>query len=164
MPDSPAGKTLSLFSRFIARTMGLHIRNERLPELEQKVAAACRDFGYDDPESCMLWLMSAPLSREQLEILARTLTIGETYFLRDPRSYHALEKHVLPELISRRRNGEKCLRIWSAGCSSGEEPYSIAILLSRIIPDLESWHIVLLATDIDPDVLERGRQGVYGQW
>jgi len=159
----PARKTLSLFGRFIARTMGLHIRDERLPDLAQKVAAACTDFGYQDPEACMLWLMSAPLSREQMEVLARTLTIGETYFLRDPRSYRALEEHVLPELISRRKR-EKCLRIWSAGCSTGEEPYSIAILLSRIIPDLKSWHIVLLATDINPDALERGRQGVYGQW
>jgi len=159
-----AEKSLSLFNSFIARTMGLHIRNERLPELAQKVAAACRDFGYDDPEACMLWLMSAPLSREQLEILARALTIGETYFLRDPRSYRALEEHVLPELISSRRKGNKCLRIWSAGCSSGEEPYSIAILLNRIIPNLDSWNIVLLATDINPDALERGRQGVYSQW
>jgi len=164
MPVSPARKTLSLFNRFIARTMGLHIRDERLPDLEQKIAAAGRVFGYDDPEACMLWLMSAPLSREQLETLARILTIGETYFLRDPRSYRVLEEHVLPELISSRRKREKCLRIWSAGCSSGEEPYSIAILLSRIIPDLDSWHIVLLATDINPDALERGRQGVYGQW
>jgi len=164
MLATPAKRTLSLFNSFIARTMGLHIRNERLPELAQRVAAACRDFGHEDPEACMLWLMSAPLSREQLEILARALTIGETYFLRDPRSYRALEEHVLPELISSRRKGEKSLRIWSAGCSTGEEPYSIAILLSRIIPDLGSWNIVLLATDINPDVLERGRQGVYGQW
>jgi len=164
MSVSPAKRTLSLFNRFIARTMGLHIRDERLSELEQKVATACRDFGYDDPETCMLWLMSAPLSREQLETLARALTIGETYFFRDPQSYQVLEKHLLPELISTRRQGGKCLRIWSAGCSSGEEPYSIAILLSRIIPDLDSWNIMLLATDINPGALERGRQGVYSKW
>jgi len=159
-----AKRTLSLFNKFIARTMGLHIRDERLSELEQKVATACRDFGYDDPETCMLWLMSAPLSQEQLETLARSLTIGETYFFRDPQSYQALEKHLLPELISTRRQGGKCLRIWSAGCSSGEEPYSIAILLSRLIPDLDSWNIMLLATDINPGALERGRQGVYSKW
>lgn len=164
MPVPLAKKTLSLFSRFIARTMGLHVKDERLPELARKVAAASRDFGYDDPETCMLWLMSAPLSREQLETLARALTIGETYFLRDPQSYQALEEQVLPELIGRRRKEGKSLRIWSAGCSSGEEPYSIAILLSRIIPDLDSWNIMLLATDINPNALERGRQGIYSQW
>ena len=164
MPGSPSQKTLSLFNRFVTRTMGLHVREERLPELVQKIAAAGRDFGYDDPEACMLWLMSEPLTREHLETLARHLTIGETYFLRDPQSYRVLEEQVLPELIAARRTGSKSLRIWSAGCSSGEEPYSIAVLLSRIIPDLSSWNITLLATDINPVALERGRRGVYGQW
>lgn len=164
LPASPSKRTLSLFNRFITRTMGLHVRGERLSELAHKITAASRDFGYDDPEACMLWLMSAPLSREHLETLARHLTIGETYFLRDPQSYQVLEEQVLPELVGARRKGNKCLRIWSAGCSSGEEPYTIAILLSRIIPDLSSWNIMLLATDINPIVLERGRQGVYSQW
>src|SRR6185369_15914737 len=144
--------------------MGLHTKDERLNELAQKVVSISRDFGYEDSEECMLWLMSAPLSREQSDILARSLTIGETYFLRDPQSYRVLEEQVLPQIISARRTGEKCLRIWSAGCSTGEEPYSIAILLSRILPDLEDWNITLLATDINPVALERGRQGVYGNW
>jgi len=156
--------TLALFSRFIARTMGLQTKDERLSELAQKVESLSRDFGYEDPEACMLWLMSAPLSREQADILSRALTIGETYFFRDPRSFQALEKHILPEIIRNRRTGGKCLRIWSAGCSTGEEPYSIAILLSRILPDPESWNIMLLATDINPAALEKGRQGVYGNW
>jgi len=162
VPASVFRNTLALFNRFIARTMGLHIKDERLNELAQKVVSISRDFGYDDPEECMLWLMSAPLSREQADILARSLTIGETYFLRDPQSFHALEKHILPEIIRNRRT--KSLRIWSAGCSTGEEPYSIAILLSRILPDPDDWNIMLLATDINPVALERGRQGIYGNW
>jgi len=161
---SDSQNTLALFSRFIARTMGLHTKDERLNELAQRVDSLSRDFGYDDPEACMLWLMSAPLSREQADILARSLTIGETYFFRDPQSYRVLEEQVLPEIIRARRTGEKTLRIWSAGCSTGEEPYSIAILLSRILPDLHDWNIMLLATDINPVALEKGLQGVYGNW
>jgi chemotaxis protein methyltransferase CheR len=164
VPGKPSQKTLDLFSRFIAGTMGLHFREERLSELGQKIVSACGEFGFDDPEACMLWLMSTPLSREHLEILAGSLTIGETYFFRDPRSYRVLEEHVLPELKRARQKGDKRLRIWSAGCSSGEEPYSIAILLSRLLPDLDSWNITLLATDINPHVIEKGRQGVYGRW
>jgi len=164
MAAPPAMNTLALFSRFITRTMGLHTRDERLHELAAKVVAVSRDFGYDDPEACMLWLMSAPLSRQQADILARSLTIGETYFLRDPQSYRVLEEDVLPGIISARRTGEKYLRIWSAGCSTGEEAYSIAILLSRILADIDDWNIMLLATDINPVALEKGRQGVYGQW
>jgi len=156
--------TLPLFARFITRTMGLHFTKDRLSDLERKMAAVARDAGYAEVEKYLLWLMSAPLSREQLETLARALTIGETYFLRDPRSYQVLEEQLLPELIAHRRTTDKSLRIWSAGCSSGEEPYSIAILLSRIIPDLASWDISILATDINPQALERGRQGVYSKW
>ena len=161
--DSPE-KTLALFNRFISRTMGLHFSNERLSDLKLKIVSACAEFGFDDPEACMLWLMSTPLSREHLEILATSLAIGETYFFRDPHSYRALEEHVLHDLVRTRRNGDKHLRIWSAGCSSGEEPYSIAILLSRLLPDPESWNIMLLATDFNPQAIEKARQGVYGRW
>ena len=156
--------TLPLFARFIARTMGLHFTEDRFPDLEKKMAAVAKDAGYAEVEQYLLRLMSAPLPREQLETLARVLTIGETYFLRDPRSYQVLEEQLLPELIAHRRTTDKSLRIWSAGCSSGEEPYSIAILLSRLIPDLASWNISLVATDINPQALERGRRGVYRQW
>lgn len=156
--------TLPLFARFIARTMGLHFTEDRFSDFEKKMAAVAKDSGYADVEQYMLWLMSAPLPREQLETLARALTIGETYFLRDPRSYKVLEEQLLPELIAHRRTTDKSLRIWSAGCSSGEEPYSIAILLSRLIPDLASWNISLLATDINPQALEHGHRGVYRQW
>jgi len=156
--------TLPLFARFLARSMGLHFTPERFPELERKMSAVARDAGYAKVEQYLLWLMSAPLTREQLDTLAGALTIGETYFLRDPRSYRVLEEQLLPELVARRRATDKSLRIWSAGCSSGEEPYSIAILLSRLIPDLAGWNISLVATDINPQALERGRLGVYGKW
>lgn len=164
MTASVSQSTLALFSRFIARTMGLHVKDDRLGDLARKVIPLSNDFGYDNPEECLLWLMSAPLSREQADILARSLTIGETYFLRDPQSFQVLEKHVLPEIIRKRQSGGKCLRIWSAGCSTGEEPYTIAILLSRILPDPDNWNIMLLATDINPVALEKARQGVYGNW
>jgi chemotaxis protein methyltransferase CheR len=157
-------ETLALFAKFLARTMGLHFAQDRLPELQAKMASLGRQAGYADPEEYLLWLMSAPLPRQLLETLALNLTIGETYFLRDPKSYQALEEELLPGLIAARRSTGRALSIWSAGCASGEEPYTLAILLSRIIPDLANWKITLLATDINPQALERGRLGVYSQW
>ena len=161
--QEPQG-TLALFAKFIARTMGLHFRAERHSELDQKMVAVAKEAGYANVEEYQLWLMSAPLSRVQLETLARALTIGETYFLRDPQSYRVLEQELLPGLVSQRRATDKSLRFWSAGCSTGEEPYTLAILLSRVIPDLASWNISLVATDINPQALERGRLGIYSQW
>src|SRR6185369_9013964 len=106
-------ETLPLFAKFIARSMGLRFSEERLEELERKMEAVAKDAG-QPLEQYLLWLMSAPLSREQLDTLARALTIGETYFLRDPRSYQVLEQELLPELIRSRRNQDRSLRIWSA--------------------------------------------------
>lgn len=157
-------ETLPLFARFLARTIGLHYTSERLSELEQKMASLCREQGHGELDKYLIRLMSSPLSQEQIDTLARTLTIGETYFLRDPKSYQVLQEQLLPELIAARRCTNKTLRIWSAGCSSGEEPYSIAILLSRILPDIADWKIRLVATDLNPLALERGRRGIYSKW
>lgn len=155
---------LQVFAAFLSRNIGMHFGKERLSELEQRMAALGREQGCRSLNDYLAKLMSAPLSREQRDSLARTLTIGETYFLRDPKSYRALEEKILPELVAARGSGEKSLTILSAGCSSGEEPYSIAILLSRAIPDLSQWKVNLLATDINPQALERGRQGIYTKW
>lgn len=157
-------ETLPRFARLVARHLGLHFPKERLPELAQKMASLVQEAGFDDLDGYLAWLMSAPLSQEQMKILGSALTIGETYFLRDPKSYRVLEEQLLPELIAARRHAGKTLTIWSAGCSSGEEPYSIAIILSRALPDLADWKIELLATDINPLALERARRGVYSKW
>jgi len=157
-------ESLPLFARFLARTMGLHFSIERFSELKQKMASLCREQGDSELDKYLIRLMSSPLSQEQIDTLARTLTIGETYFLRDPKSYQVLEEQLLPELIAARRCTDMTLRIWSAGCSSGEEPYTLAILLSRIIPDIADWNIKLIATDINPQALERGRRGIYSKW
>jgi chemotaxis protein methyltransferase CheR len=164
MTARKSAQTLGDFAAFLASRMGLHFPKARLFELEQKMASLAEEAGYPDLGKYLLFLMSAPLTRDQLDMLARTLTIGETYFLRDPRSYQVLEEQLLPGLIAERRSAGKTLRIWSAGCSTGEEAYSLAILLSRTIPDIASWKIALLASDINPQALERGRRGVYGQW
>lgn len=152
------------FARFVARNLGLHFPVERLSELAQKMTLLAKSQGHDDLQQYLLGIMSAPLSREQMKVLAGALTIGETYFLRDPKSYRAFEKELLPGLIAARRGTDKTLRIWSAGCSSGEEPYSIAILLSRALHDLPDWNVTLLATDINHQALERGRRGIYSKW
>lgn len=144
--------------------MGLRFPKERLAELAQKMAALGRQAGFKELDHYLLQLMSAPLSQERMSDLAAALTIGETYFLRDPKSYRVLEETVLPELIAARRHTGKSIKIWSAGCSSGEEPYSIAILLSRLLRDLSDWQITLLGTDINPLALERACLGVYSKW
>jgi chemotaxis protein methyltransferase CheR len=115
---------------------------------------------------------SNPVGRAEMDRLIKMLTIGETHFFRDKAQFDALAKNVLPELIERKRAAAAAigpgtlpqLRIWSAGCATGEEPYSIAIVLKELLPDLENWQILILATDINPDALARAREGLYSDW
>jgi len=155
---------LSRLSEFVSRQVGLHFPEKRWRDLERSMIHAARDFGFENTEACVQWLVSSRVSRAEIEILASHLTIGETYFFREKGSFDALESRILPELISSRRGKEQRLRIWSAGCSSGEEAYSIAILLKKMIPDLEEWNVTILATDINPRALGKAAAGIYSDW
>lgn len=155
---------LSRLSDVLAAHIGLHFPAERWSDLERGITAAASAFGMPDAKSCAHWLLSAPLTHSQIEILASHLTVGETYFFRDRKSFEALEQYVLPALIHSRRDSERRLRIWSAGCCTGEEAYSIAMLLDRLVPGHEQWNITILATDINPRFLRKAVEGVYGEW
>jgi len=150
-------------AEWITSRTGLHLPEERLPDLKRRLLSAAREFHFDSVEPFVSWLLSTKLTQRQVETLASHLTVGETYFFRETVSLEALEKYILPELIASRR-GMRYLRIWSAGCATGEEPYTIAILLHRLIPDIGKWRITLLATDINPRFLERAAQGIYREW
>jgi chemotaxis protein methyltransferase CheR len=103
--------------------------------------------------------------------LALLLTTGESYFFRDQGQFTLLKTRMLPELIEHRkkaqyREGEAkpSLRIWSAGCSTGEEAYSLAVLVKELIPDYEQWNILILGTDINQESIEKAKLGIYDAW
>ena len=164
MPAEISRETLARLSEYLKTQMGLYFPEKRWDDLRNKMARAMKDFDYRDLSGFIEWLVSSPRSRQEIEILASHLTISETYFWREPRVFEALVKQILPELIRVREKGERRLRIWSAGCASGEEPYSIAIALRRLLPVPEDWRITILATDINPGILSRAMAGVYGEW
>jgi chemotaxis protein methyltransferase CheR len=151
-------------SEFISVNLALNFPRERWDDLARNITSASKEFGYEKVEDFIQFIISAPLNREHIEILAANLTIGETYFWREPQTFEAFEQNILPELINRRKNGTKSLRIWSAGCSTGEEPYSIAIALHRTIPDIRDWNISILATDINDRSILKAIAGRYTQW
>ena len=146
--------------RIEART-GLHFPPTRFTDLKRGLTQAAHEAGWLNAHGYVESLLTRDLHAADLETLAGTLTIGETHFFRDPRTFEFLETKLLPELIASRRAESRRLRIWSAGCASGEEAYSIALLLHRLIPDLTEWNITILATDINPKVLARAAAGSY---
>lgn len=162
MQTTLAPSLLSRLSEFVATQTGLHFPPERWIDLERGIAAAAPDFNFPDRESCARWLLSATPTQHINEILAGHLSIGETYFFRDKPSLKILGEQILVPLLQARH--ERRLRIWSAGCCTGEEAYTIAILLDGLIPDLEAWNITILATDFNPKFLRKAMLGVYGEW
>lgn len=122
-----------------------------------------RSLGFKDIVHCIEWLKNQLSSEKQIADLAYHLTIGETYFFRDSRFFHALETQILPGIIDRRRH-ERIISIWSAGCCSGEETYSLAILLHRLLPDIANWNIRLIGSDINQEFLRKAEIGRYHRW
>lgn len=154
----------SQLSQHIAERIGLHFPRERWNDLQRGFAGAAQEFGFEDTEECLDWLLSAPPTRSQLQVLATHLTIGETYFFRDPHTVRALAERILPELIRARRGGQQQLRLWSAACCTGEEPYSLAILLHQALGDFSDWRITITATDLNPRFLQTAAAGLYRDW
>src|ERR1700722_12760069 len=125
---------LADLSDFVGSRLGLHFPRERWNDLERGACAASRECAFqDDVVSFIGRMLSSALTQSELETLASYLTVGETYFFREKSSLEVFEQRIVPELIRTRHAPGGHLRIWSAGCASGEEPYSLAIVLSRII-------------------------------
>ncbi|TWT79107.1 Chemotaxis protein methyltransferase Cher2 [Planctomycetes bacterium CA13] len=89
------------------------------------------------------------------------LTTHETLFFRDRQPFEALTKHIIPEIQTQAKGGRKRLRLWSAACSTGQEPYSIAMSLIESVANLSTWDISIVATDVSPNSVEKARTGIF---
>lgn len=150
------------FQSLVRRSCGLVLPEVRRRDLERVVALSLEATGLATPDD-LYTHMNERAGRRALEEFLGALTVGETHFFRNRPQFEALQYHLLPELIEMSRATRR-LRIWSAGCSSGEEPYSIAMLLRTLLPDIERWSITILATDINQAALDRAERAFYGTW
>ena len=151
-------------SEALSARIGLHFPQERWNDLGRGLKAASQELGFADSIELARLVLSRSLSIDHIKVLARHLTIPETYFFRDRSTMLALRDQILADLISDRRKSGLRLRIWSAGCCSGEEPYTIAILLRELLPDFKNWMVSILGTDINPVVLAKAASGFYNDW
>ncbi|MBU4276560.1 MAG: hypothetical protein KKC30_07475 [Proteobacteria bacterium] len=154
---------LLLFQELLLRRTGMHITSRRSQEMGRHLWRVAAQEGMANLQVLYEKLDETRTESELWDQVISGLTIGETYFFRDRSQFEALRFHLLPEII-KRRGGERRLRLWSAGCASGEEPYSLAMLLTDIIPDIDRWSISILGTDINKDSLGRARRGRYKKW
>jgi chemotaxis protein methyltransferase CheR len=157
-------QTLSpeLFERvrdLLGRTAGLHFDQSRLNTLQSHLRDRARSRHLDSLEDYYRMVSDPVAGREELRKLIESVTIHETSFFRNHEHYHALRDMVLPE-IARRNAAQRRIRIWSAGCSTGEEPYSLAIACLEQ-PELAGWQITIEASDLSERVLAFARRGIY---
>ncbi len=160
LPESLVSK----LSTFVASRMGLYFPDHRRQDLIKGASNAAREMGYDHLGFFIDKLLSTEWSQQQIEHLASHLTVGETYFFRSKSDFDFIEQRVIPDLVRSRKNGERNLRFWSAGCCSGEEAYSMAMMLDSCLPSIRDWNVSILGTDINPTFLRRAEKGVYRDW
>ncbi|AFZ20026.1 CheR family methyltransferase [Allocoleopsis franciscana] len=155
---------IEAFIQLIAKHTGLEIRERDKATLSEKIALRMKDIKLDVPESYYQLLKSSTSeSYQEWKKLVNLLTNSESYFFRDKDQFDLLRNHLLPELIKCKENS-KTLRVCSAGCSSGEEPYSLAILLEELLPNPEEWNLTILGIDINQEALHKAELGIYRPW
>jgi chemotaxis protein methyltransferase CheR len=148
------------FRLLVGRRFGLHFDDSKSGFLADVLARHSDAAG--EPASVYLDRLDLQRDRQRLRALAADLTVGETYFFRNIEQFRALSEVVVPERMAV-RGPQRRLRVLSAGCASGEEPYSLALLLRERVAD-PGWDISVRAVDINPVMLEKAAQGKYSAW
>ena len=144
---------------------GIYYNESKKYLLESRIGKRLRDLGFDNFFK-YLELIKSDKGKKELTELYKVITINETYFFRSPQQFNAFEKILVPEIIKKRESGgKKVFRIWSAASSTGEEAYSLAIIVKESLqerfPDVQ---FRILASDISNAVLQSARKGVYKEY
>jgi len=167
-PDIPTAvppisdREFSLFQKLIYGEAGIHLAPHKKALLEARLSKHIRELGLDSFGAYYKRVAEERDGEELVHMLDRVST-NETHFFREPRQFEFLEGGVFPEWHAQANAGAKPkrIRLWSAGCSTGEEPYSIAMLLFEHFPPANGWELEILATDLSTRVLDRARKAVW---
>jgi chemotaxis protein methyltransferase CheR len=150
---------LSEIRMLIEERTGIHFDASRERFFSTRVREHLRERGYSRGTEL---LRAARKSNVEYEMLLEKLLTQETSFFRYPAVFEAFEKHVLPELhVKKFWRNPRTLRVWSAGCSTGEEPYSIAITVLDTLSFADAWEVEILATDVGRHALKTAERGTY---
>ena len=151
----------SFLAQIVRRRAGLVLTEQKLHLIESRLSTVMRRFGFRSTDALVKEL------RHGRETLARAvteaLTTNESSFFRDRALFENFRDRVLPRLVEARSESKR-LRIWSAACAAGQEPYSIAMLLDDLKLQAQGWSIDLIATDLSAEMIARGEEGVYSHF
>ena len=155
---------LQQFQQLVAAHTGLQIRAQELAAFQQTLLARSKALQLSQPEKyCRLLENASTQSAQEWTQLIALLTNQESYFFRDKGQFSLLRQTILPKLIEANHERRE-LRLWSAGCSTGEEAFSLAMLVDQLLPARENWKIFILGTDLKEAALDKARRGLFSPW
>ena len=152
----------AVIAAFLKDRSGLIITQDKTYLLETRLAAILRDHKLAGLPGLADHLRKPGPSAVKNSVVD-AMTTNETSFFRDSHPFDTMRQSVVPGLIERRAS-TRALRIWSAACSTGQEPYSLAMMLKDNFPILAGWKVEIIATDLSPTVLDRAREGLYSSF
>ncbi len=156
-----SNETLAQFEELLAQRAGLNVRAQDREHVERTLLSRAQTR-QETVASYLEWLQGASGASEWNGLFA-ALTNQESYFFRDTGQFDLLREQILPELIAQNR-ARRTLKLWSAGCSTGEEPYSLAMTLETMLPSGDRWKVEIHGTDLSEAALQKARAGVYSAW
>ena len=151
------------FSQWIALHTGLKIQQRDRKRLAKALQRRLQSLKLQTLQEYTDRLAHEPADGPEWQKLAQQLTICESYFFRDKGQFRLLRNTILPDLVAQQKK-RRVLRLWSAGCATGEEAYSLAILIEEILGPGHDWNVMILGTDISATAIDKARNGFYPQW
>lgn len=150
-----------LLAGVLKHRSGLVLTREKVYLLESRLMPVARKYGFRNLDDVV---GSIRLRRDEalLDDITEAMTTNESLFFRDIKPFEVLREKVLPQIMAGRAN--RLVRIWSAACSSGQEPYSICMVLKELRQALDGWRFEIVATDLSRDMLQKARSGLYTQF
>ncbi len=150
-----------VYRHLLLQESGVDINPEKTFLLESRLTPIVNKWGYPTIESMTLALRAVP-DPKLIHDVVQAMTTNETWFYRDPHNFETLNNFVLPYLYKQRKR-EKSLRLWSAGCATGQETWCMAMTLQDFLQEQKRWDFEILATDISYEALEYAERGIYNQ-
>jgi chemotaxis protein methyltransferase CheR len=151
-----------MICRLLRQRSGLVLSPDKAYLMESRLLPVARKWKLAGFEDLVKSLRSKP-DEALIRDVVEAMTTNESFFFRDIKPFDQFKELVLPAML-KNRTGQRRLRIWSAACSSGQEPYSLAMILSEMAAQLAGWTIEIVATDLSSEILARAKEGVYSQF
>jgi len=140
---------------------GIHFQDTKKYVLESRLGRRLQELEFNSYDEYIMFLTVGPYRDDEFQEMFNRITINETSFFRNEPQLEVFEKQVLPELLERRASGKR-IRLWSAACSTGEEPYTLAMMMHRTLGvRLSDWRVEILGTDISEKALQIAAKGEY---